>query len=111
MEGDNDLTHSGFYGQGMYDFGPYFLVGRYGQFEADGEESINRLALGGGWIVQEGCEMRVEHQINDGPEAENSTLLQLVDKCHDIVEIFCATTSRKNDGEKVPIVLFVSSRA
>ena len=33
----------------------------------------------------------------------------LDDKCHDIVDRFCATTSRKNDGGKAPTALFVLS--
>ena len=74
--GENKIEQTGFYGQGMYEFGRYFLVSRYGQYRPDGEEDLTRLSVGGGWVVQEGCEVRVEQQINS--EEENVTLLQLV---------------------------------
>ena len=74
--GENEIEQTGFYGQGIYDFGRYFLVSRYGQYRPDGEEKLTRLSVGGGWVVQEGCEVRVEQQINS--EEENVTLLQLV---------------------------------
>ena len=74
--GENEIEQTGFYGQGMYEFGRYFLVSRYGQYRPEGEEKLTRLSVGGGWVVQEGCEVRMEQQINS--EEENVTLLQLV---------------------------------
>jgi len=76
LAGESDATNTGFYAQGMYDFGDYFLVSRYGQFRPDEGKDLTRLSIGGGWMVTEGCEIRLEQQINT--EEENLTLLQLV---------------------------------
>lgn len=73
------MTHTGFYVQGMYALGEFFLVGRYGQFSPDeeGAEDVTRISIGGGWIVREGVEFRLEYQSNS-EEDDDVTLLQCV---------------------------------
>jgi len=77
VAGHDEVTHTGFYGQGTYDLVTHFLVARYGRYEADGGSAATRLSLGGGWRVLEGCELRIERQLNSDDE-DNLFLLQLV---------------------------------
>ena len=76
LAGEEDATSAGFYAQGLYDFGSFFLVSRYGQFLPEEGEDLTRVSLGGGWVIGDGCEARVEQQINS--QEEDLTLLQLV---------------------------------
>ncbi len=71
------VTTSGFYGQGMYDFGKVFLVARYGRFSPNiaGENTLQRFSAGAGWVILENCELRFEYQINS-EENDNATFLQ-----------------------------------
>ncbi|MFC1614719.1 hypothetical protein ACFL5K_05425, partial [Gemmatimonadota bacterium] len=78
IAGGEPVTNTGFYGQGLYDFGRVFLFGRYGTFspwEAEAEDNT-RISGGGGFVVMEGVEFRLEHQSNSG--YEDATLLQVV---------------------------------
>jgi len=72
----DSAVDDGFYCQGMYDFGKYFVVGRYGEFTADGAESLSRISAGCGYVVREGLEFRVEHQVNS--EVRDRTFVQMV---------------------------------
>lgn len=79
IAGDQDaFSNSGFYGQGLYDFGKLFLFGRYGMlspFEPV-EKDIKRFSGGGGFVVTEGVEFRLEHQLNS--VGDDQTYLQAV---------------------------------
>lgn len=76
MAGGRESSNSGFYGQGVWEWERYFLVSRYGQFKEAGGTQARRLSLGAGWVVQEGCELRLEEQLNEGEK--DLALLQLV---------------------------------
>lgn len=75
LAGNGDVTHTGFYAQGLRDFGDFYLVSRYGQFRPDQEKNHTRLSAGGGWIIEDGCELPLEQQINS--DGKDLTLLQL----------------------------------
>ena len=75
----DQATHTGFYGQGQYDFGRWFTIARYGKFSPEGGEAeeLSRLSLGAGWVISEECESRVEYQVSE--ESDNEVaLLQFV---------------------------------
>ena len=80
--GDNPATNSGYYGTGGYDFGRFYLAARYSGFESDipGIDNRRQISSGGGWVVRQGCELRVEYQANseDGKNAGDISFLQLV---------------------------------
>ena len=61
------MTNSGLYVQGAYDFSKFFLVGRYGMFTPDIEDtdSISRISAGAGWKISDNCQVRFEYQMND----------------------------------------------
>jgi len=65
----------GFYAQGVWHFGRYFAVGRYGLLEL-GNEETKRISSGIGWRVIDACQVRLEYQVNSA--AANSTVGQLV---------------------------------
>ena len=79
LAGHHEATHVGLYGQGTYDFGRSFVVGRYGRSARHGAdpEDLSRLGLGAGWLLLEGCEFRVEYQVNEGGDSDVA-VLQLV---------------------------------
>jgi hypothetical protein len=60
-----ELQHDGSYVEGMYHPGGYFLLARYGSFSPEGDEFSreSRVCLGAGYVVQDGAEIRLEHQI------------------------------------------------
>jgi len=68
LDGRHASTHTGYYAQGLYEFGRLYTVGRYGEFSPDaaGRADLSRLSLGVGWAIQEGCESRFEYQANEG---------------------------------------------
>ncbi|MCP4706174.1 MAG: hypothetical protein GY865_16365 [candidate division Zixibacteria bacterium] len=70
-------TNKGYYFQSSYSFGKTFLVGRYGSFQADGAEWVNRVSAGAGWDVSETIELRFETTINKD-SANNTNVFQLV---------------------------------
>jgi hypothetical protein len=76
---DEEVTNYGFYSQGLYDFGPIFMVGRFGLYSPDEEDAddLTRVSGGIGWKIYESCEMRFEYQANSG-DTGNKGLLQLV---------------------------------
>ncbi|MFC1563503.1 hypothetical protein ACFL6G_01145 [candidate division KSB1 bacterium] len=65
--GGHTLTSTGYYAQGLYDFGKYFIVSRYGRFDPDkdGNDYFTRLSAGGGYVILDGCELRLEYQVNN----------------------------------------------
>ena len=77
ITGDNAINNSGFYCQGMYDFGRLFYVSRYGNFTPDvqGEDSITRFTNCIGFVIMEDCEIRYEYQINS--ENRNASFMQV----------------------------------
>ena len=77
LAGDNTVNNSGFYCQGMYDLGRYYIVTRYGMFSPDVPETddITRFSSCLGWIVLEGCELRFEYQVNS--EEDNASFMQM----------------------------------
>lgn len=78
LAGDNDVINTGFYAQGMYNFGKFFLVSRYGIFLPDMEEANNltRVSTGVGWVIRENCELRFEYQA-DPENDDDVAFLQL----------------------------------
>jgi len=75
--GETVLKSTGYYAQGMYDFGRYFVVSRYGNFipDQDGNESITRFSAGGGYVILDGCEFRIEYQANN--KEDNRMYMQI----------------------------------
>ncbi len=71
--------NSGLYGQGLYDFGKFFLTSRYGLFSSGAADvdNLKRLSVGGGWVLFQNCELRLEHQINSQAH-DDITIMQLV---------------------------------
>lgn len=67
----------GYYAQGLYDFGRFFVSGRYGSFKPDGEEWNGRFSIGGGYVLMDQVELRIESNFHDDSD-ENNTILQLV---------------------------------
>ncbi|MFC1493219.1 hypothetical protein ACFL6O_04605 [candidate division KSB1 bacterium] len=78
LNGDEKVRSDGYYAQGMYDFGKYFVVSRYGKFTPvfDGEEHIARFTGGLGYVLTDGCELRFEYQANEN--AGSLSFMQLV---------------------------------
>ncbi|MFC1552776.1 hypothetical protein ACFL6P_09475 [Candidatus Latescibacterota bacterium] len=70
------VTNTGYYVQGMYDFGKFYLVERYGTFTPQDGIELNRISSGVGYVVREGLELRVEYQMNN--EEKNQTFFQMV---------------------------------
>jgi hypothetical protein len=77
---DEPWEDSGFYAQGMYDFGRVFLVGRYGTLFAfeEGADDWTRISAGAGWTILQGAELRLEYQNNSAEWVDDVTFLQLV---------------------------------
>jgi len=75
----NWIKNTGYYVEGLYDFGRYFVVGRYGAFNLDDESisEITRISTGAGLVMGQGSEIRIEYQINSG-EKDDVGFLQLV---------------------------------
>jgi hypothetical protein len=75
---DNIVRNTGFYAQGLYDWGKYFLVIRQDLFSPhkQDEEQLVRTSFGGGWVILEGCQLRLEHQTSQ--DHDNVTYMQVV---------------------------------
>jgi len=73
-----NLSNNGFYIKGMYDFGSFYSIARYGAFYPDepNTDDITRFSAGAGWIISDNCELRFEYQDNSGG-TDNTGLLQL----------------------------------
>ena len=78
ITGNNKVTNSGLYGQGTYQLDKFFFVGRYGTFVTDDntDDDLTRITGGVGYIILEGCEVRLEYQTNS--DDVDLTFLQLV---------------------------------
>ncbi len=79
LDSPDSLEHTGYYVEGMYHPGKYFLLARFGNFSSDEISEIeeSRLCLGAGYVVLEGAEIRLEQQFGmDG--MPNQTLAQFV---------------------------------
>ena len=76
---DGEITNTGYYAQGLYDFGKYFITARYGAFELDDvtADEITRISVGVGWVLTEGSELRFEYQVNS-EEKDDLSYLQVV---------------------------------
>lgn len=79
LAGDSSITNSGYYGQGLFSFGRYYVVGRYGVFsvDEDGVDDITRLSVGAGWSPADAFELRYEYQANS-EENDDVSYFQLV---------------------------------
>lgn len=81
IAGENSTKNTGYYGEGSYSFGWFYLVTRFSQFQPDPDidnlGDMSQLSLGGGWVVRQGCELRLEHQINSG-QSNDILFTQLV---------------------------------
>ena len=77
-ENGSTFSSSGFYGQGLYDFGRVFLCCRYDMISPSsiGEEDLTRISAGGGVVLLEGVECRLEQQFNSA--GRDQTYLQTV---------------------------------
>lgn len=76
IDGDAITTDSGYYVEGQYAFGRFFGVARQDFFSPGGPvESETRTSLGAGWIITDGCETRIEHQMRE--DDDDMTWLQL----------------------------------
>ncbi len=73
-----NVINSGYYVEGLYDFGKFYAAARYGEFffEDDAENDITRLSAGAGWILNDLTEIRFEYQ-HLTPESSNIGLMQL----------------------------------
>jgi len=73
-----NLSNNGFYIKGMYDFGSFYSMARYGAFYPDepNTDDITRFSAGAGWVISDNCELRFEYQDNSGG-TDNAGLLQL----------------------------------
>jgi len=74
-EGD-DFTNDGYYVQGLYNIGSWYLVGRYGEFCPDQKNAdIARFSGGIGHSINEIIECRMEYQANKA--SENAAVFQV----------------------------------
>ena len=78
LAGKDVISRWGFYGEGLYEFGRFFLVGRYDKFSPGYpvEAAVTRISGGGGLVVLKGVEIRLEYQVNY--RFKDATLLQVV---------------------------------
>lgn len=54
----------GLYGQALLTLDPVFLVGRYDHFWPENGVEESRLSTGIGYVIVDGCEIRMEYQFN-----------------------------------------------
>ncbi len=75
--GDNETTNTGFYVQGLYDFGKFYAFTRYGSYSPDieGVDPVTRISPGGGWVIYENCQIRAEYQMNTVEDVEDDDVL------------------------------------
>jgi len=78
IAGNSEVTNSGLYGQGTYQLEKFFFVARYGTFASDDPtaDDLARITGGIGYVIREGCEVRLEYQTNS--DDIDLTFLQLV---------------------------------
>jgi hypothetical protein len=74
-----EVTNTGYYVQGMYEFGRYYGIARYGRWnpELAEAETPERLSLGAGYVVREGLEFRLQHDAGLH-DLEDTTWVQMV---------------------------------
>lgn len=61
----NDFTNDGYYVQGLYGIGEWYLVGRYGEFRPDQQSAdFARMSAGIGHTFNDIVELRLEYQAN-----------------------------------------------
>jgi hypothetical protein len=75
----HELEHKGSYIEGMYHSGRFFVLSRYGLFTPEGSDFLeeSRVCLGAGYVIQDGGELRIEHQISID-NAPEQTMAQFV---------------------------------
>jgi len=62
---NSDFTNDGYYVQGLYGIGDWYLVGRYGEFRPDQQSAdIARMSAGIGHTFNDIVELRLEYQAN-----------------------------------------------
>lgn len=75
----DNLSGYGYYSEIQYDLNNFYISSRYGRFSNINEQfdSKERISLGGGLKVIEGCDVRVENQFNSSATFEGS-IMQVV---------------------------------
>ncbi len=72
----SDFTNDGYYVQGLYGIGNWYLVGRYGEFRPDQQSAnIARISAGIGRSINEVAELRFEYQANKA--ADDAAIFQV----------------------------------
>jgi len=69
--------NKGYYFQALHNFNKFFLTGRYGAFQPDGEEWVDRYTIGAGYAIADDIELRFEATINKN-RGNNTNILQMV---------------------------------
>ncbi len=74
-----EWTNFGLYAQALYDFGGWYLVGRFDRFQAvdEGAGRLERFCYGGGLPLQDQAELRCEFQSAREGELPDTWALQL----------------------------------
>jgi len=69
--------NKGYYFQTLYNMNRFFLTGRYGAFQPDGADWVDRYTIGAGYAIANAIEIRFETTINKDSD-NNTNILQLV---------------------------------
>ncbi len=69
--------NKGYYFQALYNINQVFLTGRYGAFQPDGADWVDRYTIGAGYAIADAIELRFETTINKDSD-NNTNILQLV---------------------------------
>jgi len=73
---DPEFTNDGYYLQGLYNIGNWYLVGRYNEFRTNQKSDNNsRVSTGIGCSINEIVNLRLEYQIHEGED--NSAIFQI----------------------------------
>ena len=70
-------SNQGYYVQALYNFNKLFLTGRYGAFQPDGADWVDRYTIGAGYAIADAVELRFETTVNNN-SINNTNILQLV---------------------------------
>ena len=69
--------NKGYYFQTTYSWDKYFLCGRYGAFQPNGNDWVDRYTFGAGWAFSDAVQMRFETTLNNNSQ-NNTNIVQLV---------------------------------
>jgi len=70
-------NNSGYYLQGLYDFGTVYAISRYGSFKPYESDWVGEFSIGVGYEVTHGVELRWESLVNEHSD-HNANMIQLV---------------------------------